>query len=121
MLLQPLDAEDLFAQDLVVAPVRARRQLFEDFAEKWMQESTSLLVDTADHYARIQYFAHHVFTTMAPSDFAYVVGCNSLAGRRGSARTGRKFVAIYAASSAAADVGDDPAAATRIFLTRMRE
>ena len=43
VLLQPLDAEDLFAQDLIVAPVGAGRQLLDDFTEKWVQESASLM------------------------------------------------------------------------------
>ena len=53
MLLQPLDAEDLFAQDLIVAPVRARRQLLDDFAEKWVQESASLMSRASEHYANL--------------------------------------------------------------------
>jgi hypothetical protein len=106
---------------LIVAPVRAGRQLFEDFAEKWMQESASLM--SGHHQPLREFSTSRAMSSrlVAQSDFTYVVGCNSLAGRRGSARTGGKSVAIYAASSAAADVGDEPAAATRIFLTRTRE
>jgi hypothetical protein len=47
MSLQPLDAEDLFAQDLVAVPVIAEGQALEDAAQEWVQAWNSVSVQDA--------------------------------------------------------------------------
>ena len=63
MLLQPFDAEDLFAQDLVVAPVGTRRELLDDFTEKWVQESAGLMSRRLGALREFGVLARHVFMT----------------------------------------------------------